>query len=207
MRRTWLLCVLCSLLGCSGSTPVVHLEPARQPILHSDYDKIRSLWTRQAKIIKKLDTTLRVHATCFSPEFITAYVARRAHLFRLPKEKADQLRHQLMAQWSERYTFLVAASTIDFDHNDFDRSETIWRVTLENDRGQQLTPINVQSEKKNTATITELFPYVGRFHRVYTFTFPKQNTDGNPLITSSTERFTLHFSGPLGHAELVWRLQ
>jgi hypothetical protein len=207
MRRSWLLCVLCSLLGCSGGAPVVSLEPVRKPILHSEYGKIRGRWTRQAKIIKKLDTTLRVHATCFSPEFIAAYVARRARLFRLPKEKADQLRHQLMAQWSEGMTFLVAASTIDFDHNDFDRSKTIWRVTLENDRGQQLVPSQILSEKKNTATITEMFPYVGRFHRVYTFTFPKKVTDTDPLINSSTERFTLHFSGPLGHAALVWRLQ
>lgn len=200
------LCALGAIAACSGSTPVVQLGPPKARPRAEDYRDHRDRWTRSGRIIKELDTTLRVHATCVSPEFIAAYVTRRGHLFRLPSSDQQQLERELRAEWDKAYVFYVAAATINFGWNDFDRQRSVWRVALANSRGQEVTADDVRSEEIN-ATVSSLFPFVGRFHRFYTFRFPKTLADGTPLLDGSSERFALRFSGPLGQTELVWRLK
>jgi hypothetical protein len=173
---------------------------------HEDYNKLLKRWTRNDQIIKKLDTPLRVHATWFSPEFIAAFVAQKSHLFRLPAQEREQLSKQLMGEWEVSYSFVVAAATSDHKTNDFDQQNTVWRVALAGAEGREVTPSEVLREKIS-ATNREILPYIGRFHRVYRFKFPRALADGRPLIDPSSRDVTLHFAGPLGKAKLRWRIR
>ena len=67
-------------------------------------------------------------------------------------------------------------------------------------------PSRIQAERRVTATVVELFPYVTEFFRTYTLRFPLTLPDGRPLLRGGEEQLTLLFTGPLGRAELVWRL-
>jgi hypothetical protein len=191
--------------GCSGSTPQLSLDPPRPAPGQEDYPDIRTRWTRSARIIKQLDTTLRVHVTCFAPEFISAYVARRAHLFKLSPAEKTELARQLDEEWSNSFVFLVAAATVDFSWNDFDHKNTVWRVALVAGKNE-VTPSEIRRERVS-ATTRELFPFVGRFYEVYSFRFPKTLADGRPLVHGGTEALVLRLAGPLGNAELEWRLR
>ena len=62
-------------------------------------------------------------------------------------------------------------------------------------------------EREITPIIVDLFPYVGRFHRVYRVRFPKTLPDGRPLRRSETRRLSIRCAGPLGRAELVWQIR
>jgi len=197
--------ILCVAGGCSSSSPMLSLDPPRPAPDQDDYPDIRARWTRSARIIKQLDTTLRVHATCFAPEFIAAYVARRAHVFKLPPAERMKLARQLDEEWSKSYVFLVAAATVDFSWNDFDHKNTVWRVALVAGK-DEVVPSEIRRERVS-ATTRELFPFVGRFYEVYTFRFPKTLADGRPLVHGGTETLVLRLAGPLGHAELEWRLR
>jgi hypothetical protein len=199
-------CATLLALGCGGGSPRVSLAPPERAPRHQDYDGIRNSWTRSARIIKQLDTTLRVHATLFSPEFSAAYHARQSQMFRLSAEKKRELGRALEDQWAKAFVFFVAAATIDSGWNDFDHKKSVWRIALVNDRGDQVDAAEIREEKRN-ATMEALFPYVGHFHRTYKLTFPKVRPDGQPLVRGDTRSLALRFAGPLGQAELTWRLR
>jgi hypothetical protein len=199
--------MLLVLFGCAERSEVVSLGPPKARVTHESYDKLRERWTRQQKVIKKLDTTLRVHATCFSPEFVAVYTVKRAQIFKLPPGEREALSRQLKEEWSRSYPFLVAMATQDYSWNDLDRKNSVWKVTLANDKKQVVSPSQITAEREVTPTITELFPFVSRFHRVYHLRFPKTLPDGSPLVGADTEQLALRLAGALGHAELTWRLR
>ena len=208
MRGGWHRLALLSLFGlasCGGSPPIVSLGPPRSAPRYQDYDDLLGRWTRKAQIIKKLDTTLRVNATLFSPEFNAVYVAQRTQMFKLPDDERRKLATELAEQWSRSYVFLVAAATIDFNWNDFNQKRSVWRVSLANDQGDQLDATEIERQHEN-ATLKALFPFIGRFHRAYIFRFPKLLPDGRAL-TDGSHQLVLRFAGPLGQADLVWRLR
>jgi hypothetical protein len=208
-----LLVVLCAAGalggGCRGGSPKVSFAPPDHTIVENEYERLLERWTRRASVlkIKELDTTLKVNATCFSPEFEAVYVARTAHIFRYPSAERGALTARLRKDDETSLTFFMAAATTDTRWNDFDRKESVWRVALANDRGEEVTPLSVTLERVNTATITELFPYVESFYNAYRLRFPRTFPDGRPLITDETQRITLRIAGPLGVAELVWRFR
>ena len=195
--------------GCTPQSPMVNIAPTSHQYGQGAYQRVFTHWTRQAKIIKleRLDTTMRVHATCISPDFIAAYVARYEHLFKLPRRERNRISAEMNDTWKKSYSFTVAAATTDFRWNDFDKKQSIWRIALINDLQQQVAPMEVKAEKIITVTIKEMFPYVGDFFRFYRIRFPRKLSDGTELIRKDTRNLALRFAGPLGKTELVWRLR
>jgi hypothetical protein len=197
-------------LGCSSGSRVVSFAPPPEAVSAKDYEKVRDRWTRSGKIFqpKTLDTTLRVHATLYGPEFVSAYVAMSTKLFRLPPHEQVLLKRRLDDETARGHIFFIGASTSDVRWNDFERKPSVWQIVLVNDQQDQVTPDEVRPERELTPTITELFPYVDDFYRAYTIRFPKQPAaGGRPLLRGETERLTLRFSGALGQADLEWRLR
>jgi hypothetical protein len=197
-----------ALCCCSGSQ-VVSFAPPREPLRAEDYERVRDRWTRSGQIVlaKTLDTTLHVDATLYAPEFVGAYVAKNAQLFRLSSQDRAQLERRLDDETARGYVFFVGASTSDSRWNDFERKPSVWHIALVNDQQEQVTPAELKPEREITPTIMELFPYVGDFYRAYTLRFPKQASGGWPLLRSETQRLALRFSGPLGQMDLEWRLR
>ena len=195
--------------GCTSRSPMVNIAPTTHQYGQGAYTRVLTHWTRQTKIIKleRLDTTLRVHSTCLSPDFIAAYVARYEHLFKLPRRERNRISKEMNDTWKESYAFTVAAATTDHRWNDLDKKRSIWRVALINDLQQQVAPLEVTAKKINTVTIKEMFPYVGDFYRFYRIRFPRKLSDGTELIRKDTRYIAIRFAGPLGKTELVWRLR
>ena len=202
------LVVLCA-AGCTSRSPVVNIAPTSHQYGQGAYQRVFTHWTRHSKIIKleRLDTTLRVHATCLSPDFTAAYVARYEHLFKLPRRERNRISKEMNDTWKQSYAFTVAAATTDRRWNDFDKKRSIWRIALINDLQQQVAPVEVKTEKIITATIKEMFPYVGDFYRFYRVRFPRKLSDGTELIRKDTRYIAIRIAGPLGKTELVWRLR
>lgn len=202
-----LMCLLLS--GCSTASQQVSLSRPAKTYQGEDYGQVFSRWTRDDKILqlKDLDTTLRVYATCFAPDYIAAYVARQEQMFKLPRQERGDLSRELNQRWDKAYYFLVGAATSDFKYNDFDARRSIWRIALVNDKQQQVAPLKLVTESAVTATMRDMFPYIGRFSRVYWISFPRALPDGTPLVREDTRHIALRFAGPLGKTELVWRLR
>ena len=202
-----LLCLAALPASACGTTSVV--VPLERPEQHDaqDYSGQLERWTRHSRIIRELDTSLRVHATLLAPAFRSAYVARYAELFKLPASERDQLRDTLREEWRESYSFVVVVSTHDYEWNDFDQKDSIWRVSLFNDNAQEVKPSLVRRERRPTVTDKTLFPHLEEFYQLYRFRFPRVLANGQPLVGSDTEKLSLRLAGPLGHTDLVWRLK
>lgn len=197
------------LVGCTGGAPNVSLDPPKKRPRGRDYPAMLERWTRSTKVIsfKHLDTTIRVHATCFSPEFTAAYISKYSDLFKISGRKRNDMERSFDEIWSETYYFLVAASTTKQAWNDLEKEESVWRMSLVNDLEQQVTASAVEVKRKVTATTVEFFPFVEHFYRVYFVRFPRKMEDGKPLVTPDTRYLALRLAGPLGQAKLVWRLR
>lgn len=211
--RAWLRCALL-LLGlagaaCSSPAPVVSFAPPEKPLASEDYEAVLQRWTREDRVIssKTLDTTLRVHGTLFSPEFQAALAARKSTLFHLSAAEQSRLKDEQRERWETSFSFFVAAATADAKWNDFHRQQSSWRLSLANDQGHQVRPEAITGERELTPTLKELYPYLGSFYYAYRVRFPRTLEDGSPLVTAQTRTLTLLFSGPLGQAQLTWRLQ
>jgi hypothetical protein len=174
---------------------------------HSGYEKARERWTRDVRITKALDTSLNVWATLFTPEFTSAYIKRRAEMFKLTGAEQAALERQVRDDAGNSYYFFVAAASHEYTWLDFERPNSVWRIALLNGKGEEVAASRIQIERRVTATEVELFPYVTEFYRTYTVRFPLTLPDGRPLLRGGgEEELTLRFAGPLGHAELRWRL-
>jgi hypothetical protein len=207
-RQVWLLfVVLGGLAGCADKTPLLSLKPPERKIPADDYEEYLHRWWRHDKIIKQLDTTLRVNAVFLSPQFAAAYTSKRAEVFKLPPRRVKEVVAELRERWEESYPFIIGAAAMDYTWNDFDRTDSVWRISLENDQGDEVEPVILNSMGDIDATIQEFYPFVDRFHRVYDVRFPKESADGQPLVNAETKKLYLQFAGPLGHSKLEWRIR
>jgi hypothetical protein len=182
--------------------PAVDLGTPKREYKADEYAKVLKRWTRQRRIIKHFDTNLEVNVTYFSAEMAAVHAAQHAQDYRLSRGERRRFLAKRLSEVGARHEFLMAASTADPAWNDFDRKETIWRLTLVDDRGTRVTPLVVSN-----ISVTEVhrvhFPYVTVFHRLYHVLFPRQ-VGGRPFITAKSRWFKLVIASPLGDTELAW---
>lgn len=200
------LCAL-PLFACKSAPVVVSLAPPSAEYTAEDYPQVLNRWTRMDKLLKELETTLNVHATWFSPDFSAAYVSRNADVFKLSRSRRQELEQRLAKEREGSYTFFVGAATFDFKWNDFDRRKSVWNITLINNSGEQVSPLEIKRAGPMTPVSTSFFPYLNKFSVGYHIHFPRTLPDGRPLIRPETERLTLRFAGPLGLAQLHWQFR
>ena len=207
MRSIVVVSLLGLLSACNHTSPAVSMDAPAKKYRAKDYASVLKRWTRQKRIIKELDTPLKVHATLFSPDFRQAYIARYAKMFALPKDKRLALAEKFEKEWRDSYAVILVAATHDTSWNDFDRKNSIWRVILLDDQGRQVQAKTVVRARRNTATLKTLFPQLDDFYQFYRLTFPKSAADGQPLLRGDAKSVSLKIAGPLGIAKLVWRLK
>lgn len=182
------------------------LQSSYQP---KDYPRVLKRWTRYAAVtlLSELTTTIRVYATAETPDWIEAYVARRAADFSLSKAQAAQLRRELLEQWHEHYTFIVNVATHDLSWNDLERKPSHWHAVLRTNRGLQVDAVEIKSVRRLTEVERSFFPQLDAFYRMYYIRFPRRLEDGRYLVDKGTDQLDLRLAGPLGQANLVWKLR
>ncbi len=202
-----LLWAVVGLVACTGQAERVSLaSPRASRYQAKDYSRLLWRWTRSGRVVKQLDTALKVKATFFAPDYRAAYLARYAQMFKLPQQKRAALAAELAKSWGERYTFVFGAATHDFKWNDFHRKHSIWRVALVNDRGEQVDAQSLERVRRSP-TWDVFYPYLEPFYQLYRVRFPRQLADGRPLFPAGTRKVILRFAGPLGSTDLLWQLK
>jgi hypothetical protein len=202
---------LCAVImtGCPpASVGPVNLAKPTRAYRAKDYRRELDRWTRYGSHLRQLDTTLRLYATWRGPRYDAAYIAKRAKLFDLPKRDIDTLRTKREASRAKELTFVLVAATHDISWNDFDRRPSHWRLSLTNDRGEQVAPSSIKQHRRATATDLAFFPHLRKlFYMRYTVRFPRSTPGGKPLVDAATRLLTLRASGALGKVALVWKLR
>ena len=199
-----------SACGPRGSAVIVDLGQTPRSYVPSDYRKVLARWTRRALITRDFDTTLDVAATLKSHDFRWAYAVRYAAQFQLSTADQDRLLKRQLAELDAAHEFLVSAAATRFEWIDFHKKDTVWRITLLDDRGHELAPLEIRKLRTPTAELEAFFPPstrsqpVASFYTTYLLRFPRKLPDGTPLDLESAGKITLRFAGVLGAAELNW---
>ena len=198
--------------GCGprGSAVVVDLSQTPRSYAPSDYRTVLARWTRRALITREFDTSLDVAATFKSNDFRWAYAVRYAAQFQLSTADQDRLLKRQLAELDAAHELIVSATATRFEWIDFHKKDSVWRITLLDDRGHELAPLEIRKLRTPTAELEAFFPPstrsqpVASFYTTYLLRFPRKLPDGTPLDLETAGKITLRFAGVLGAAELNW---
>ncbi len=196
-------------LGVLAALAVLHTGCAAQKgVSGPDYSETLARWTRVEQVYEGLEPRLIIKATYKNRPFRDAYIERYVDDYRLSSRYKEDMREKAL-ELSELYNeFLMAAHTSVNRWNDFDRTDSIWKLYLEDNLGNRLTPVSIEKLDAGDPLIREFFPYVGLWSSIYVVRFPKYSEAGTePIPGAGTDYLRLTIAGALGSGELEWRLK
>jgi hypothetical protein len=168
-----------------------------------NYHRVLERWTRRAEIYDRLDLKLFIAATEESVDFRTAKAERLASFQGIPKDGVKALIDRELGASQQSYDFYLGVHTTSPTWNDFDRTESIWRMALKSDEGE-VTPIQVERLGRPDINTRGIYLYVGDFWTGYRLHFPVTFADGRPLLAPGERTVTLRIYSAVGHTELVF---
>jgi hypothetical protein len=172
----------------------------------SDYNQALKAWTRSGHIYRKFNTELLVTATYQSLPFREAYVTAYAQAVQLDQEQKEALWQRQLAEVKESHEFLVAAYVPESEATDLANPASGWRLYLETDRGDRVSPEDLRRIRKVTPFITDFYPYVTPWAKVFKVRFPTRiPTSGDPFPGSGGESLSLVITSPSGMVRLTWQ--
>jgi len=196
-----------ALCACGGPPPKVTLTPPSEPPPARQYVDELKHYTRHGHVIADFDEALTVDATLHAPRFRAAYAEKWIDTYRLNAEDAAKKRAQLMAEIAEVWEVHMETATHFYVINDFSQGKGIWRVTLIDDQGRAVLPVDARLSLDKRDVDLAFYPYAGIFSRGWRFRFPRLLPDGSPLVGPDTKWIALRVAGPQGSTDLIWKLE
>jgi len=186
--------------ACAIPRTIRYVMPSEPPG-PEDFVTIRRSWTRGASVVpfSGLDNVLTVTATCLSPEFRAAYVARYGRDYQLgPQERAALMHAQQTTAARELQFFVTAFAGTEFRDADLADPERGWRVLLQTPRGRW-AHTSLEKVARPTAVQRAYFPHIHPQRMVFIVGFP-------PVVTPEDRWMRLHVVSARGQAKLEWKL-
>ncbi len=163
-----------------------------------DWAAVRNANTRRFLLYDEFQQRAIVTATYLSPGVREARAARLSEWLDWTQQELDA-RLKTEADESAKYDdFLVALFTPDRRANDLDAKESIWRIAIQLDTGDEVVTHDATVLDLNP-TLMNLVPYVSGFDTVYRVRFNK--VPGGPL---AQRQFTFVMASALGTVELTF---
>jgi hypothetical protein len=197
---------LCLVLaaGCASNRSLtVDFSETRRAYLPTDYDTVYQRWTRHDYVLHDADKAIEIWATLKSWDFREAYVERYASVYGLTDADRETLRKGQLDSLHRYYEFHVTSQSSEFKWNDFEKSNTAWRITLVDALGHELSAEPVKVQKLPDAYEREFFPSTTPFTKTYIIRFPA--AAGGDFAGVQSGALTLRFMSPVGHVDLVWK--
>ena len=209
-RRTTPALLLLLLLSACGPASSV-LGP---PITGAapDYDDALATWTRRTRIYRNLESRVNVAATYLSPRFRAAMAAEHQRIYTPTAAEFEAWSASLEDESAHSEVFFLAVSTADREWNDLDLQGSIWKLYLETDRGDKVSPAMVVAVRGRPPVVARFFPDLGHFGEGYRVYFPRysehsdQGEPRRPIIEPSLSWFRIKMRSPVAAVELTWEL-
>lgn len=205
-----LMLALCFLGACK---PLATIPDQVEDVAHTqaatdqgEYTQTLKAWTRSGHIYRKFDTELLVTATYQSLPFREAYVTAYARALQLTQEQKEALRQRQLAEAGESHEFLVAAFVPETEASDLANPASGWRLYLDTERGDRVSPQDIRRIRKVTPFITDFYPYVTSWAKVFKVRFPIRNPgSGDPFPGPGDQTLSLVITSPSGMVRLTWQ--
>jgi hypothetical protein len=178
-----------------------HIEP-------SDYRGFFATWSRTLRVlpIDGLENILTARATYLSHEFRHAYVVRVADDLKLtPAERERMLREEMGAidRWHEFFVSLMSGVK---GCEKLDPEDEVWTIRLKNDRGEEISPLEVIEIKRPTPNDIKYFGFDPSYRKAFRLRFPLTGDSGQPIIPPTTRYFDLSFATAYGTGVVRWEI-
>jgi len=148
--------------------------------------------TQERSVSSNFDIILKAAVTYWNTDLREAYIDEYSRSFRLSEEEQAALTLEQLAEDESYYVFILTAMTRDPRFNDFDKANSVWRLSLEDNRGRQTAlaeRVEVLTERAERNA--HFYPSMSRFGRTYRVYFPKYELD-------DPETIVMFISGPYG---------
>jgi hypothetical protein len=190
--------------GCVTTPPAVGEPP---PVLKDErveaaYQAILARYSARSEIYEGFDTRLFAATTFQAPALREARVRRTAEFQRTPSQSVEAQLAEEKAEAEREHAFFLGVHANDYRYDDFDRRNSIWRVSLLTPSGE-VRPATIKRVGRANLDMRALYPYMGAFWVAYQVSFPTVLADGTPVIPPGTEKVTLRLASTLGAADLV----
>ncbi len=188
-KITILLVLALLLAGCRGHKAVEFFWPD----LGDPYVQTTRDWTRKDALHSGLDTEIIARATYKSPEWMQAYIKKRAEVYGLTSDETEELRQNLEDSLKQETGFFLALAKGEKARGRLKFDDPLWSIFLMHE-DKKIYPLEIRESREPLAKLESFYPYVNRWQDHYVLRFPPVNGDS----------FDLVMSGPLGRVELSW---
>lgn len=155
--------------------------------------------TQRESVLSEFEPVMTVHATDWNQDMRNAYVQEMARQYRYTDEAEKALALEQLAEDQTYFVFIVSASTREPEWNEFDRKNSMWRITLESADGKiQVDPERIEVVSLKDEKAKYFYKWMSQFTRTYKVRFPKQS-----LRSVSPKK--LHISGARGYVTFNWK--
>ena len=191
-------------LSCASRPPAPLSLVSTANLTADDYEWALDRWTRSDEIYDQLDSIAFAFVTFHAPEFRKAFALRHTDVYGPGSEEASRLL-LIRPEAEASHEFFLSVATTENRWNDFDKPDSIWRITL---RGDNVTPVAATVERiKVNANLRAIYPFISPFAKTYAVRFRLSGLDRKPVLTGQTERLVLRVASALGKADFVWTLK
>jgi hypothetical protein len=175
------------------------------------YPKVTRLWTEKKEFYRN-PSRVFVEAVYSSWQWREAKIALLSKNRSNNQQEASILREKERSEYNEYHEFFIKFYTDPRKLNDLHMDKTQWRVSISDNRGNEITaaPADFVKLSEGTRNLSnddrQLYdPILDEFSIYYRIRFPRKLLDGTPLEpTGPGGRLTLRFSSPLTKIELNW---
>jgi hypothetical protein len=202
MTASWRMVVLAAGvaaagLGCKGINALKTKAPDPAPN-EGEWASVRDLATRRGVVFDRFQERAIVTMTYLSPGVREARSRRLGEwLGWTDKELQDRLKAEA-AEAAKYEDFVVAVFTTDRKANDLDSKNSVWRLAVRLDDGNELVTRDATALDANV-TVRNLYPYVSPFDTVYRIRLNR--APGGPL---EKRTFIFEMASAMGRMELVF---
>jgi hypothetical protein len=145
-------------------------------------------------IYDNLDSKVFFRATWQGPRFVEARLKREAEFKLLPASDLARRRSDEEQRIGGAVEFLLGVQANDYHFDDFDRSNSMWRVVLAIG-DEELAPTSIERIGRTTTELRSYYSYLESFWVAYRLRFPARDF-------SAGQVFSLRLASAVGHSDL-----
>ena len=155
---------------------------------------------RSAKVYRDLDTVLIADIMWYDPELKRMHIEELSLEGRINEDEKRELLEEIAAKEETEIEFIAGFYTGEKKWNDFDKSSSIWKISLEAADGSQVAPSSIKKINLEKIPESHLFTFLTTWKTPYRITFEKLDR----LAELKGHKMELH--SVMGQAEFFWEL-
>jgi hypothetical protein len=164
----------------------------------SQYERTTTSWTRRGEMRQRYQEALTVAVTFKSLQWREAFARKTGEDRGLEGPALDQHIAKAKADDAGPLEFQMVVVTWDRRENDLERGKkSVWRITLLDDQGMEVEPLEVLKDKRPDYIIRAEFPAMTNFAEAYIVRFPREKI-------TNLANLRMRMSSPRGGLRLVW---